>query len=98
MVVQVVVPQPYHHDILSAAHDGPFSAHLGVRKMYDHVLKHFYWSGLKAEVVAYCKSCHTCQIPNQVIPHAPLRPIPAIVEQFEHVNVDCAGPLHTHNF
>ncbi|CAM4523472.1 unnamed protein product [Leuciscus chuanchicus] len=38
----------------------------------------------------------TCQIvgkPNQVVPPAPLHPIPAVGEPFEHVIVDCIGPL-----
>lgn len=30
---------------------------------------------------------------NQVVPPAPLRPIPAVGEPFEHVIVDCVGPL-----
>ncbi len=31
--------------------------------------------------------------PNQVIPPAPLVPIPAIGEPFEHVIIDCVRPL-----
>lgn len=61
----------------------------------QHVLKHFFWPGLKTDVAEYCPSCHVCQItgkPNQVIP---LHPIPAIGELFERVIVDCVGPLPT---
>uniref|UniRef100_A0AAZ1Y236 Integrase catalytic domain-containing protein n=1 Tax=Oreochromis aureus TaxID=47969 RepID=A0AAZ1Y236_OREAU len=48
------------------------------------------------DVALYCRSCHVCQVsgkPSQVIPPAPLHPIPAIGEPFEHVIVDCVGPL-----
>ena len=31
--------------------------------------------------------------PNQPVPPAPLRPVPAVGEPFEHVLVDCVGPL-----
>lgn len=31
--------------------------------------------------------------PNQVVPPAPLHPIPAVGEPFDHVIVDCVGPL-----
>lgn len=51
---------------------------------------------MKADVVRYCRTCHTCQLtskPNQVVPRAPLFPIPAIGEPFERVIVDCVGPL-----
>ena len=43
-----------------------------------------------------CRSCHVCQVvgkPNQTIPIAPLRPIPAFDEAFSRVLVDCVGPL-----
>lgn len=45
-VMQIVVLQPYQQDLLSVAHDGPFSAHLGIRKTYDRVLRHLFWPGL----------------------------------------------------
>lgn len=42
------------------------------------------------------QSSHTGQVagkPNQTIPPAPLLPIPVVCERFEHVLVDCVGPL-----
>ena len=60
------------------------------------ILRHLYWPGLKRDVAAFCRTCHTCQVtgkPNQVIPPAPLCPIPVLGEPFEHVLVDCVGPL-----
>lgn len=60
------------------------------------VLRHFFWPGLKKDVTQFCKTCHVCQMvgkPNQVIPPAPLCPIPVMGEPFEHVLVDCVGPL-----
>lgn len=44
----------------------------------------------------YCRSCHSCQLvgkPNQVIPRAPLHPIPIMGEPFERLIIDCAGLL-----
>lgn len=93
---QVVVPRPYRSEILSLAHETPLSGHLGVRKTYDRILRNFFWPGLKGDVARFCKSCHTCQVagkPNQVIPPAPLYPIPVMCEPFERVLVDCVGPL-----
>ncbi|KAL1267260.1 hypothetical protein QQF64_002935 [Cirrhinus molitorella] len=51
---------------------------------------------MKADVAKFCRTCETCQVtgkPNQVIPRAPLVPIPVIGEPFEHVVIDCVGPL-----
>lgn len=96
VVYQIVVPTPYRQQVLSLAHDHELSGHLGITKTYNRILRHFFWPGLKSDVAAFCRSCHTCQYvgqPNQVIPPAPLSPIPAIGEPFEHVIVDCVGPL-----
>lgn len=65
-------------------------------KTYNQVLQHFFWPSLKADVSRHCKNCHTYQIvgkPNQIVPPAPLRPIPAVGEPFERFFVDCVGPL-----
>lgn len=95
-VFQVVVPLLYRAQVLAIAHDIPWSGHLGITKTYDRVLKHFFWPGLKTDVVLHCKTCHTCQVsgkPNHVIRPAPLHPIPVMAEPFERVIVDCVGPL-----
>ena len=96
VVTQVVVPSKYRCDILSLAHDHQLAGHLSVNKTYDRVLRHFFWPGLKRDVVQYCKTCHVCQVagkPNQTIQPAPLYPIPAVGEPFERVIVDCVGPF-----
>ncbi|KAL1248067.1 hypothetical protein QQF64_023443 [Cirrhinus molitorella] len=51
---------------------------------------------MKSSVSAFVRSCHICQVagkPNQVIPQAPLQPIPVIGEPFERLILDCVGPL-----
>lgn len=93
---QVVVPAMYRQHVLSVAHESKWAGHLGVAKTYQLILRHFFWPGLKSDVVKYCRCCHVCQIagkPNQVIPPTPLHPIPAIGEPFERVIIDCVGPL-----
>lgn len=95
-VCQIVVPQPFRSYVLSLAHEHYMSAHLGIRKTYNRVLRYFFWPGLKSDIVKFCRSCHICQVsgkPNQVIPVAPLKPIPVVSEPFEQVIVDCVGPL-----
>ena len=80
-VCQVVVPVAYRRHVLEVAHEHPWAGHLGVTKTYDRILKHFFWPGMKTEVVRFCKTCSTCQVvgkPNQVVPPAPLTPIPAV--------------------
>ena len=93
---QIVVPTCYRAHILKLAHDCPMSGHLGVNKTYHRILQHYYWPGIRKSVAHYCTSCSTCQIvgkPNQKIPAAPLKPIPAFNEPFSRVLIDCVGPL-----
>ena len=74
------------------AHDE--GGHFGVRKTYAHLLK--FWPRVKNDVVEYIKTCNVCQLtgkPNKHITPAPLQPIPAVSEPFEHLIVDCVGPL-----
>ncbi|XP_049340179.1 uncharacterized protein LOC125804771 [Astyanax mexicanus] len=95
-VYQVVVPEQYRAFVLNLAHDHVMAGHLGINKTYTRILQHFFWPGLKADVVKYCNSCHVCQVagkPNQSIPPAPLCPVPAVGEPFEHLLLDCVGPL-----
>ena len=60
------------------------------------IIKEFYWPNLRKDVVIFCRTCHTFQVvgkPNQVIPVAPLWPVPAFGEPFSKVIVDCVGSL-----
>ncbi|KAL2102544.1 hypothetical protein ACEWY4_001712 [Coilia grayii] len=96
VVNQIVVPTALREEILSLAHDHHFAGHLGVKKTADRVMHNFYWPGIMRDVAKFCKTCHLCQVvgkPNQVIPPAPLQPIPVSSEPFAHVILDCVGPL-----
>ena len=93
---QVVLPVAYRAEALTLAHDQPMAGHLGVTKTYQRLLNEFFWPGIKRDTAVHCKSCHTCQMvgkPNQKVPPAPLRPIPAFEEPFSRVLIDCVGPL-----
>ena len=95
-VHQIVVPSTYRQDIISLAHEAPLAGHLGIHKTQEKILSHFFWPGLQQDVTIFCKSCHACQVvgkPNQKIPKAPLKPIPAFDEPFSRIIVDCVGPL-----
>ena len=68
----------------------------GVNKTYLKILNHFYWPHLRRDVSEYGKSCHVCQMvgkPNETIPMAPLKPIPACSKPFSEIIIDCIGPL-----
>lgn len=96
VLLQIVVPVSFRDKVLSLAHDHHFAGHLGVNKTTDRILRHFFWPGIKRDVVRYCQTCNLCQVvgkPNQVIPPVPLQPIPVMSEPSENVILDCVGPL-----
>lgn len=95
------MPMAYRLQVLSLAHDHPRSGTHWVRKTHSTVLKHFFWPGLKADI--HCCTCHLCQIAgqlNQMIPRAPLCPIPVMGQPFfEKVIVNCGHchrPIRSH--
>ena len=92
-IFQVVVPRNCRSKVLQTSH-GDVALHLGVYKTYSHILQHFSWPRLKRDVALFIKTCHTCQLTgklNQVV--APLQPIPATGQPFEHLIIDCVGAL-----
>lgn len=96
VLAQVVLPACFREEVLRLAHEVPMSGHLGIRKTQEKVLRHFFWPKLHRDVVEFCRSCHVCQVvgkPNQVIPVAPLHPLPVVSEPFSRVLIDCVGPL-----
>ncbi len=91
-----MIPKTYRYEVLSLAHETPLSGHLGINKTYQKIFTHFYWPGIRKDMVEFCKTCHTCQVvgkPNQTIPKAPLKPIPALKEPFSLGLIYCVGPL-----
>ena len=95
-VHQIVVPKVFRNQIMSISHESALGGHLGVNKTVEKILKQFFWPGLRQDVSDYCRSCHVCQMvgkPNQKIPPAPLKPVPAFDEPFSTVIIDCVGPL-----
>ena len=94
VVEQIVVPKVYQGEILKIAHESPMD--LGINRTLFKITRHFYWPKIRQSVVEFCRTCHSCQVvgkPNQTIPKAPLKPIPAFEEPFSWVVIDCVGPL-----
>ena len=92
--MQIVVPESLRSLILESAHSS--MGHVGVKKTYDYLMRHFHWPRVKRDVATYIKTCHTCQMtgkPNQAIKPAPLSPIVVTANPFDHLLIDCVGPL-----
>ena len=60
---RVVVPQltDLREDILREFHCSRFAVHPGCTKMYQDVLRQYYWNGMKRHVGDFIRRCLTCQ-------------------------------------
>ncbi|XP_064078469.1 uncharacterized protein LOC135195893 [Macrobrachium nipponense] len=89
---QVVVPCNLTLALLLMAHEG-LGGHFGVKCTTQQIQRQFFWPGLPKSVKAYIASCLPCQVagnPNQVVPRAPLQPIPSASIPFHDILVDYA--------
>ena len=92
---QLVVPKGLRAKVLHLAHSIPWSGHLGQQKTLDRLVSRFYWPGVYQEVIAYCKSCPTCQLTARTNrgTKAPLVSLPIIDVPFTRIAMDIVGPL-----
>lgn len=90
-VHQIVFPADYQRYVLQLSHENVLSGHLRIKKTLHHIMRYFFWPGLKSDISTFVHSCHTCQLVrklDQNIPVAPLKPIPVIHGLFETLIVD----------
>ena len=86
--LHVLVPATTRGAVMKTAHD--MLGYSGVRKTYDCILRHLFWSKLKKDVPMYIITCHICQMtgkPNQVIRPVPLQPVPVEAAPFEYLQL-----------
>ena len=48
-------------DIMEEAHSFAYAMHLDSTKMYKTLKKHYWWNGMKKEIVGFISRCLTCQ-------------------------------------
>ena len=58
---QLVVPAKFRTQVMELAHESILGGHLGSKKTVDRVLAHFFWPGIQADIVRFCRSCDVCQ-------------------------------------
>ena len=67
---------------------GAFGAHLRDAKVHSQLSKHYWWKGMRADIIRWCRTCLTCvtrKAGRAVKP--PLTPIP-VSGPCDHVGVD----------
>ena len=49
------------NEIMSEAHETPYTAHPGSTKMYQDMKKQFWWDGMKRSIASFVERCLACQ-------------------------------------
>ena len=92
---QLLLPSSLRDRVIKMAHDGIMSGHQGITKTRDRVLSQFWYPGITAEVIRFCKSCDICQrtVAKGRVIRVPLGQMPIIETPFERVAVDLIGEI-----
>ena len=97
---RLCVPSSQRNFVLREAHENPMeSSHAGPERLWQQLSQKFYWKRMKADVLAFARSCDTCQktkfsnfnkfgflIPNSI----PSRPYQSVSMDFV-VNLPWSG-------
>lgn len=90
----IVIPLKFRDQIMKLCHSG-YSAHVGITKTKDRLLRNIFWPGCYWQIDEYVRSCDVCQRVGRgrEKTKAPLKLVPIIGEIFTKVNIDLCGPL-----
>ena len=86
---RAIVPQQLRKQILANAHSSRFAGHFSGRKLYDSLLRHWWWRGMFQDATAFARSCPECAVATgsgrRIKP--PLQPIP-VSRPFQILGID----------
>ena len=86
---RVVVPQSLRSLIMTENHSGPCAGHFAGNKLYNMLVRHWYWRGMYEDVMKHCHNCPQCVFVSGSGRHvkSPLHPIP-VNRPFQVLGVD----------
>ena len=86
---RVVVPKQLRKQIMEENHSGPMAGHFSGNRMYNVLVRHWWWQGMYTDTLQHCKNCPQCAVVtgsgrrNKPL----LQPIP-VERAFQIVGVD----------
>ncbi len=86
--LRVIPPTSKREGLIEEAHGGRFGGHLRDSKIHGELSRHYWWPGMRGEILRWCRACLTCasrRVGRAVKP--PLTPIP-VAGPFDRVGVD----------
>ena len=86
-----VPPVEFRWGLIGAFHDR--LGHAGVIQTLAVLHQHYHWPGVKADVAAFIRQCHACQVRHLELYHVADVRLPSMSGPFQHAHIDLAGPF-----
>ena len=86
--LRIIPPKANREKLFHECHDGVFGGHLRENKVHGELGKHYWWPGMRGDIIKWCRACLVCatrHVGRSVKP--PLTPIP-VAGPFDRVGVD----------
>ena len=86
--LRIIPPESHRKVLWEEVHSGMFGGHLRDAKIHGQLSRHYWWPGIRADILRWCKSCLTCasrHVGRAVRPL--LTPIP-VAGAFDRLGVD----------
>ena len=94
---RIYVPEAadLREQLLTEAHETPYSVHPGTTKMYQDLKKGYWWPGMKKDVVRFVEKCLTCQQvkAEHQRPAGTLQPLEIPEWKWEQITMDFVSGL-----
>jgi Integrase zinc binding domain len=87
----LLFPQLHIDGLIGAHHDR--LCHAGISHTLAFLHQHFHWPGIKADVEAFIRQCHACQLRRLQLQDMARVGLPRMSCPFQHVHIDLAGPF-----
>ena len=86
--LQLIPPTRSRERLFQEVHGGVFASHLSDTKVHSELRKHYWWSGMRADIARWSKGCLVCATHSAAHAVRPtLTPIP-VAGPFDRVGVD----------
>ncbi|XP_075499214.1 uncharacterized protein LOC142537594 [Primulina tabacum] len=87
---RICVPSSMKKEIMEKLHQYRISIHLGGSKMYQEIKNHFWWNGIKRDIVDFISQCLSCQMikAEHQRPTGLLQPLPIPEWKWDQITMD----------
>ena len=90
--IRMCVPEigELKREIMEEAHSSAYAMHPSSTKMYHTLREHYWWKGMKKEIVDFVSRCLTCQQvkPEHQKPAGKIQPLPIPVWKWDKITMD----------